>query len=85
MTSRALSHEQLVSILLDLPPLKLQGVELLREFRATGVMPTDQEQLAAATKQLMQYTQACEKVGAQLKTLAPVPAQDDALVGGFPL
>ena len=82
---QSITHEQFNQLLLDLPPMELKGVALLRQFRATGVMPTDKEQVTEATRQLVTYTSACEAMARSLQSLPPVPAEESALVEGFPL
>lgn len=78
-------HEDLVEVLAGLPPLELVGVMLLRQYRATGALPRDTPQLGAATRQLRDYTRACEQAAEQLAKLGPVAANDAALVEAYPL
>lgn len=75
----------LLDVLMGLEPKALVAVNLLRDYRESGEMPTDGETLSHATRELIAYTGACEKMAGQLVTLQPVPAADPALVEEYPL
>jgi hypothetical protein len=82
---QTVTHEALIEVLNGLSPVALEGVVLLREYRATGQLPSDPERIGAATTQLIQYTESCERAGRTLAKLRPIAATDPDLVEDYPL
>lgn len=82
-TFESITHDDLVAALLAVPALELKGVMLLREYRATGQLPGNREELIKATEELIAYTEACAATDTVLRTLGAAPAAEEALVEGY--
>lgn len=79
-----ISHERLAEVVGALPAYELVALKLLDEHRMPTT-PEELEQFAAATEQIVEYGQRCEKAADALKGLQAIPAQDTVLVEEFPL
>lgn len=82
---QTVTHEALIQVINGLSPVVLEGVVLLREYRATGQLPSDPGRIGAATTQLIKYTETCERAARTLAKLRPIAAIDPDLVEGYPL
>lgn len=78
-----ITHNRLFGVLDSLPPMEILAVALRR--RQAGGETLERQELDAATRQLIDYTTACGKLGEQLVSLTAVPASDESLIAGYPL
>lgn len=87
----ALTQEDLIAALADVPAVELEAIQILRTHPAQpgNLFPTglDRETYTRATIQIVKYARDCADLALVLRGLPSVPMQviDDALTGGYSL
>ena len=75
MFSAGMTAETLRDCLLNLPPLELLGMKLLRDSPHAGLFPADvpRQTLKAAVVEMIDYGERCQSAAQRLSKLTPVP------------